>query len=170
MELLAVYDRAGRQTGLRPRAEVHRSGLWHKSAHVYVFDAAGRLLLQQRSAQKDLYAGRWDYSVGEHLQPEEDALAAARRGLAEELGITGRQSLTPLGPPRWAEFVGHGYCDREIQHGFQMTYTEVLHHDAGEVAQLRYIDACELQAWIAAEPEVFTPWLLADLPSLSFLP
>lgn len=59
-ELFEVFDAAGRSVGLRARAEVHRTGAWHKSAHVFLFNPAGELLLQRRAADKDLYADVWD--------------------------------------------------------------------------------------------------------------
>ena len=35
---------------LKPRGEVHRDGDWHRSVHVWLIDAAGRLLLQRRGS------------------------------------------------------------------------------------------------------------------------
>ena len=37
----------------KPRGQVHRDGDWHSSIHVWVVDAKGRFLLQQRGADKD---------------------------------------------------------------------------------------------------------------------
>jgi len=158
-----VFDRNGRQLGLRPRKEVHQKGLWHKSAQVFVFDRQGRLLMQQRAADKDLYAGLWDYSVGEHLQPGESFLQAAVRGLHEELGITGVHPLTPMGGQRWVEIESALHADREIQQAYRCEYQGALKVDPGEVAQVRYIALPDLAAWLAAEPEAFTPWFVADI-------
>ena len=104
--------------GLRRRDEVHQLGLWHKSAHVFLFDPAGHMLIQQRAADKDLYADLWDYSVGEHLQPGEDFLSGALRGLQEELGITEVGGLEALGGMRWVEIQGAAHIDREIDGAF----------------------------------------------------
>ena len=67
VEELQIFDRTGRALGLCPRHVVHTEGHWHKSAQVFLFNEAGELLIQQRAFEKDLYAGLWDYSVGEHL-------------------------------------------------------------------------------------------------------
>ncbi len=88
-ELFPTYSATGAAGPLVPRAQVHQQGLWHKAAQVLVFYPNGALLMQQRSASKDLYAQLWDYSVGEHLQPGESYAQAAARGLAEELGLRG---------------------------------------------------------------------------------
>lgn len=162
MELFTTYDRQGRAGDLVPRQDVHRLGLWHKSVQVFVFDAGGDLLLQRRATNKDLYASLWDYSVGEHLQPGEEYLAGAHRGLFEELGIRGL-TLTSLGQERWVEVVGDDYADREIQQAFRGIYSGALAPDPLEVAQVRYLSMNEIGSWVAARPADFTPWFVADL-------
>jgi isopentenyldiphosphate isomerase len=77
-------------TGLAERAELHRNpALIHRVVHVLLFNKNGGLLLQKRSRRKDVAPGKWDTSVGGHINPGEDVLAAARREMEEELGIKG---------------------------------------------------------------------------------
>ncbi len=94
-ELLPVVDRQDRQVGLVPRDEVHRRGLRHRAVHVLVFDQRGRLYLQLRSEDKDTHPGKWTSSASGHVDPGESYLQAARRELAEELGL--ELELRPLG-------------------------------------------------------------------------
>ena len=87
-ELLEVVDKNGRIKGLAKRSEVHSDPtLIHRVVHVLVFDRRGRLLLQRRSIKKDIAPGKWDTSVGGHVNPGEDILEAAKREMQEELGI-----------------------------------------------------------------------------------
>jgi isopentenyl-diphosphate delta-isomerase len=166
LELFTTYSREGVPTGLVPRAEVHRLGLWHKSAQVFIFDADGCLLVQRRAVDKDLYANLWDYSVGEHLHPEESQIDGARRGLCEELRISG-VDLEPLGGERWVEIVDDEFADREIQQAYRGVYTGQLRVDPVEVAEVRYIGLTDLRRWIDDRPRDFTPWFLEDLSHLS---
>ena len=77
------------------RSECHGNpALIHRTAHVIVFDGAGRLLLQKRSMLKDIQPGRWDTAVGGHLDPGETYEQAARREMNEELGIPSDAQLT----------------------------------------------------------------------------
>jgi len=150
---------------------VHRLGLWHKSAQVYVFDQHQRLLIARRSAQKDLYANLWDYSVGEHLQPGETFAAGARRGLLEELGITGATELTPLGGVRRIELQGvtsdgSRYLDRELQQAYRVDYAGHISFSPDEVADIEHVSRTDLTARIAAKPADFTPSLLRDFSTL----
>ncbi len=87
-ELFDIVDRMGRVIGRAPRAACHGDpSLIHQAVHVQVFDREGRLFLQKRSANKDIQPGRWDSSVGGHLQPGEAPAQGAHRELAEELGV-----------------------------------------------------------------------------------
>ena len=162
MELFETFDEHGRLKGEVPRQTVHKLGLWHKSAQVFVFNPQGELLLAQRAADKDLYANLWDYSVGEHLMPGETHLEAAYRGLVEELGIRQIQ-LEPLGAQRWVVQQGDNFWDREIQQAYQGIYHGELAPDPAEVQAIEYVALDDLHRRVEQRPGQFTPWLLEDL-------
>ncbi len=87
-EILEVVDENGNVLKHSRRSEIHGNpSLIHRVVHVLVFDNADRLLLQKRSHNKDIAPGKWDTSVGGHLNPGEGILEAARREMKEELGI-----------------------------------------------------------------------------------
>ena len=86
-EPLEVFDRHDRRIGQASRGMMHRLGLRHWAVHIFVFDAAGRLYLQLRGGQKDLFPGHWDTSAAGHVAPGESYATAALRELAEELGL-----------------------------------------------------------------------------------
>jgi ribosomal protein L11 methyltransferase len=89
-EVFEVVDAAGAAVGRAPRAACHcNPALLHRVAHVVVVDAAGRIYLQKRPADKDIQPGKWDTSVGGHLEAGEDPEAGARREMREELGLEG---------------------------------------------------------------------------------
>ena len=79
-ELFDVLDEAGARTGaVKARAAVHRDGDFHRAAHVWVLDPAGRTLLARRSASKDSYPGAWDMAADGHVGAGEASLVAAAR-------------------------------------------------------------------------------------------
>lgn len=89
-EFFDIVDENDRVIGQAPRSQCHGDpALVHRVAHVLVFDGSGRLLLQKRSPYKDIQPGRWDTSVGGHLDPGESYIEAAYREMREELGIEG---------------------------------------------------------------------------------
>src|SRR6478672_11100337 len=97
-ELVAVYDAAGRVTGVAARGEVYGRGLWHAATGVLVRSGDGeRVVLHRRSADKLVFPDTWDCWAGGVVGAGEDPADAAIRELAEELGISGAP-LTPLPP------------------------------------------------------------------------
>jgi isopentenyldiphosphate isomerase len=87
-EVFEIVDENGCVIGLAPRSACHGNPqLIHQSVHVLVFHRDGRLLLQKRSGTKDVQPGKWDTSVGGHMQPGERPEQAALRETHEELGI-----------------------------------------------------------------------------------
>jgi isopentenyldiphosphate isomerase len=101
-EYFDIIDEQGAVIGQASRASCHGDpGLVHRVAHVLVVDRNDRIFLQKRSMRKDIEPGKWDTSVGGHLQVGESYDQAAVRELEEELGITG---VTPqcLYTYRWS--------------------------------------------------------------------
>ncbi|HEY5998757.1 MAG TPA: 50S ribosomal protein L11 methyltransferase [bacterium] len=89
-EIFEVVDEEGCVVGRAPRSACHRDpALLHRVSHVIVVDAAGRIYLQRRPLTKDIQPGKWDTSVGGHLDIGEDHEAGARREMREELGLEG---------------------------------------------------------------------------------
>ena len=121
------------------------------------------MLVQQRSATKDLYAGLWDFSVGEHLLPDEEEANGAVRGLHEELGVDGCE-VTQMGEPLRIECGGQGYLDREIQQSFYTFCDGPFKLDEAEVQAVRFVALAELLSWFERRPEDFTPWFVTQWP------
>ncbi len=151
-ELFDVVDEHDRVIGTRPRSEVHRLNLFHRAAHVLVFNAAGKLFLQKRSLTKDCSPGLWDSSCAGHLESGEDYDSCARRELAEELGIAGEPALEKLfkidaAPETSYEFA---WVYRTVHEGpFRL--------DAQEIDEGRWFTPARLDAWIASAPRDLTP-------------
>ena len=90
-----MVDAEGKVVGRAPRSACHADpALIHRVSHVVVVDGAGRIYLQRRPLAKDIQPGKWDTSVGGHLDIGEDHEAGARREMREELGLEG--GLRPL--------------------------------------------------------------------------
>jgi isopentenyldiphosphate isomerase len=90
-ELLEVYDAEGRPSGrAKARGPVHRDGDWHLAFFCWIVraGAAGpELVLQQRSAVKDVFPGRFDASAAGHVRFGETRAEMVRE-VEEELGLT----------------------------------------------------------------------------------
>lgn len=87
-EMLEIFDQNGNFLGLLERYKCHQNpDIAHKAVHVLVFNSKKQLILQKRSAKKDLFPNFWDTSVGGHLNPGETYYEAGIRECIEELGF-----------------------------------------------------------------------------------
>lgn len=87
-ELFPLVDPQGHVIGSATRAECHSgSRLLHPVVHLHVFNPQGAIYLQKRSASKRIQPGRWDTSVGGHVDLGETIEQALRREVREEIGL-----------------------------------------------------------------------------------
>jgi hypothetical protein len=94
-EIVAVFDPLGRPTGALPRGEAKRSGHALGAVNVLLLNEQGEVLLQRRPVDKE-NGGRWDKSVGGHVDAGEGFDEAAVREAGEELFDDGRSSRVSL--------------------------------------------------------------------------
>lgn len=154
-----VVDENDTVIGTAPRGEVHRLNLLHRSVHILVFDNAGALLLQKRSAWKDREPLKWDSSAAGHLEPGEDYACAAARETAEELGI--RPDLQPLGKIRACANTGGEFVEVFISRN---SGPFIL--PPAEIEEARFFALDTIAQWIIDRPQDFAPafhevWRLA---------
>ena len=87
-EYLDIVDEQDRVLSRAPRTHVLRDYHIHRAVMFFVFDGEGRVLVNQRSATKELYPGVWSIAFGGHVLSGESYEDAARREIAEETGLT----------------------------------------------------------------------------------
>lgn len=158
-EPVEVVDLEGRVTGVVPRHEMRRRRLRHRCTFVVVQDSAGQVLVHRRAPTKDLWPDRWDLAAGGVAAVGEEWEAAARRELAEELGVEG-VVLEPLGEGLYQD----GEV-AEVARMWRVTWDGEVRFADGEVVEARWVAPAELAAWIGRAPWEFVPdsvTLLAD--------
>jgi 8-oxo-dGTP pyrophosphatase MutT (NUDIX family) len=83
-ERVAVFDADGAVVGAMAREEAKRAGLALGAVNLLLVNARGEVLLQRRTHDKE-NGGRWDKSVGGHVDAGESFDATALREAGEEL-------------------------------------------------------------------------------------
>ena len=133
-EIFELYDaQEYRVIGRATRGECHgHPELIHAVARVHVRDAQGCLLLQRRSRSKDIAPGLWDTSVGGHLLPGEEAEAAARREMREELGVEAGELVF------LHRFLMRSPVETEWVTSFAAIHDGPFHPDPGEIDEVRF--------------------------------
>ena len=87
-EYFPLVNESGEVIGKATRQECHSGTFWlHPVVHLHVFNSNRELYLQKRVLNKDIQPGKWDTSVGGHVDFGEEVLTALRREVSEELGI-----------------------------------------------------------------------------------
>lgn len=87
-ESVVVVDDHNVILGAVPRIEMRAQALCHRATYIFVFNSLGQLYVQQRAQSKDIYPGYYDPATGGVVTAGESYDQAARRELAEELGIS----------------------------------------------------------------------------------
>ena len=86
-EIVTVVDGENRPVAALPRHRVRSENLPHRATYIFVFDREGRVLVQRRTAIKDLYPSHYDLAAGGVVAAGESYEECAEREAAEELGI-----------------------------------------------------------------------------------
>jgi isopentenyl-diphosphate delta-isomerase len=158
-ELLILVDSADNVTGYENKAEAHRGqGLLHRAFSIFLFNDRGDVLIHKRGATKPLWPGYWTNSCCSHPRKGETYQQAVERRLQEELGVSA--DLTYLYQFQYnADFDGQG-SENELCAVFvgRLADTRDLSPNPIEIAECRWVSCAELEAWLAAEPDRFTPW------------
>jgi isopentenyldiphosphate isomerase len=84
-----LVDDDDRVTGTAPRSRIRSQNLPHRGVAILVRNPAGEIYVHRRTATKDVFPGMYDIVVGGMVTAGESYEEAARRELAEELGIEG---------------------------------------------------------------------------------
>src|SRR5882724_1219555 len=82
-----LVDENDMQCGVMEKMEAHEKGLLHRAFSIFIFNAKGEMLLQQRALNKYHGGGLWSNACCSHPQPGEETPDAANRRLTEEMGF-----------------------------------------------------------------------------------
>lgn len=154
-ERFDVVDEQDRVVGSAPRREVHARGLLHRAVHALVFDPAGRLLLQKRSATKDMYPNQWAASASGHVDSGEDYDTAVVREMGEELGIA-----LPAVPERVCRIEACEQTGREFVWVYACRHDGPVRAKEDEISELVWRMPAEVDRWVSERPEEFAPSFL----------
>ena len=160
-ELVDVVDEHDRVVATVTRRRMRAERLRHRAVFVVVTSSAGDLLVHRRSDAKDLWPGRWDIGVGGVVGAGEAWDDAARRELAEEVGIDAAPVPLRAGTYADADVDLVARCYRVVHDG-PIAFAD------GEVAEARWVDATGLDALLATES--FVPDSLALLAHVVLFP
>lgn len=148
-ELLDIVDEQDRVVGQARRGEAYARRLRHRCVFVLARNAAGRIFVHRRTAQKLVFPSLYDMFVGGVVGAGESYDQAAQREAAEELGVAGLPAPLPL----------FGFLYQSPEHTWWSRVYEVrceatVHPQAEEVAWHAFLTEAELARRLTEWPWV----------------
>lgn len=143
--------------GTAEKLRAHEEGWLHRALSVFVFDRAGRLLLQQRTADKYHSGGLWSNTCCSHPYPDEAPKAAAQRRLDEEMGFS--CELTPAFHFTYRAAVAPELTEHEYDHVFVGIVDDItIRPNPSEVSDWTWITPAALRTDVETHPDRYTVW------------
>jgi isopentenyl-diphosphate delta-isomerase type 1 len=140
-ELFDIVDEDNQVVGKATRQECHDgSKLLHPVVHVHIFNSDQKLLLQKRHMDKDIQPGKWDTSIGGHIQSGEVLEDAIARESLEEAGIKIEfPHLVMLD-----KYVYESAVEKELIHSYAYVYDGPITFQESEIDEMRFFDFDEV--------------------------
>ena len=142
--------------GYAPKMEAHVKAILHRAFSVFIFNSQGKLLLQQRAAHKYHSPSLWTNTVCSHQRKNEENIAAGKRRLMEEMGMTAE--LREVFHFVYKAPFDNGLTEHELDHvmvGFSDDLPEI---NEDEVMDYAYESLDNIEADIRRHPEKYTEW------------
>jgi len=164
-EELILVDRDDKEIGFLSKAESHDGGgVLHRAFSLFLFNADGELLLQQRGSGKRLWPGFWSNSCCSHPRRGETMEVATRRRLRDELNI----ESTPEFVYKFAYTAEYGPAgsENELCHVYLGRVVGDVRPNDHEIDNVRFVRPQDLTLEQTETPAIFTPWFKQEWQTL----
>jgi isopentenyl-diphosphate delta-isomerase len=156
-EQVILVDEADRPLRDGDKWAIHTDGLLHRAFSIFVFNAAGECLIQQRAAGKYHSAGKWANSCCGHPRPGEATDVAAARRLEEEVGLC--VPLTFGFKSRYVAYLDNDMIENEIPYLYFGRTADRPQLNPDEVQAVRWVTLGALARDVSASPDSYAAWL-----------
>jgi len=139
-EQFIVVDENDQIMGYKTRYQCHHDKLLiHRAVDVILFNAEGKIVMQKRSKQKDLYPSYYCVTASGHVSKGESYEDTAYRELKEEMGV-GRIPLV-----RNDTFITHAERETEMIAIFIGNYDGLFSFPSDEVESIHFFSREEIK-------------------------
>ena len=125
--MVDLIDLDDRLIGWARRREVRRRNLLHRGVGILCRNSRGEIYVHRRTPTKDVFPGMYDMFVGGVVSRGENTADAARREIAEELGISGPR------PRQIFHYLYLGPRNRSLVAVYDVVWDGEIHHQEEEV-------------------------------------
>lgn len=156
VEYVVLVNKEDRQLGTMEKLEAHEKAVLHRAFSVFIFNAQGELMLQQRAHHKYHSPGLWTNTVCSHPRHGEATDDAAHRRIVEEMGFDCdfEEKFSFV----YRADVGQGLIEHEFDHVFIGVSNKKPEINTDEVASWKYVDLVWLENDVKQNPDIYTVW------------
>jgi len=157
-EQVILVDEQDNPIGLMPKLEAHQKAVLHRAFSVFILNAKGELMLQQRAKHKYHSPGLWTNTCCSHQRQGETNIQAGMRRLQEEMGFT--TDLKEIISFIYKAPFDNGLTEHEFDHVLIGYYEDspIINHD--EVADWKWMPLEDVKNDIDTYPELYTVWFV----------
>ncbi len=160
-EIVDVYNEDNEPLGIRKmKSEAHKSGLWHRASHIWVYNSDGEILLQLRADNKEMYPNMWDISAAGHVDAGEKPIIAALREVKEEIGLSVNQEDLDFFEIRKVQAVYKEIVNNEFDYVYFLKFDGNINELAlqeEEVAKIQFLPIDKIEEELRQCPEKYVP-------------
>ena len=164
MEQVILVNEHDVELGTMEKMEAHLTGTLHRAFSIFIFNAKGEMLLQQRAATKYHNGGLWTNACCSHPLPGEVTLTAATRRLQEEMGFT--TTLEKAFDFTYKTLFENGLTEHEFDHVFIGIYDGEINVNNAEVKDYCFKTISEIESSMQTHPQKFTAWFKIAFPKI----
>ena len=156
-EALILVDAQDNEIGSLDKSSCHDgSGVLHRAFSLFIFNAAGELLLQKRGEDKRLWPGYWSNSCCSHPRVGETMADAVQRRCAQELGFsTNLQLIYKFEYSAQFEDLG---SEHELCWVYVGQHDGALDVNGAEISEVQWLAPDVLDNELQTNASSYTPW------------
>lgn len=157
-----VYDTNMKPVDVRSRERVHIDGGWHRGVQLNIV-CNDKILLQRRSGCVDIAKGQYDQTLATQMLVEDnhDERKALKRGMEEELGISGGIQFEKIaGPVRISK--KYAYDHTLLNQEYVSLYEARVDHEfiprssSTKIGEFLWMPISVVKRLVSQSPDMFT--------------
>jgi isopentenyl-diphosphate delta-isomerase len=153
---VVLVDEDDNPLGVMEKIKAHREAQLHRAVSVFIIDSRGRWILQKRALDKYHSKGLWTNACCTHPYPGESDQEAAKRRLAEEMGL--KCEIKEVFSFIYREELDNNLTEHELDHVFVGVTDQEPVINKNEVLDWKRISFDEMKRDIHSNPARYTVW------------
>ncbi len=155
-EQVILVNSQDEEIGTMPKMEAHEKAVLHRAFSIFIMNAKGETMLQQRAAHKYHSPLLWTNTCCSHQRLGESNIQAGTRRLQEEMGFTA--PLKELFSFTYKATFDNGLTEHELDHVMMGEYENNPVINIEEVADWKWMKPVDIKKDIKENPDRYTAW------------